>query len=189
MKKWILEALKDAVLNGGYKTPTEVANKIWRGEISPVTDARRFKREDLKGSKGVSMREELWLALKVYAEKRGEGESSQKVANMVLVGKIPKIPDECMARGREWAREREQERIKKQSLEEKEPKKKVEKKTKEAKVEKKIEEAPPREERKTPPKHIRSKAPSQGTKREAQDETESKKINPDADYFGGTFYL
>jgi len=174
VKKWILEALKDAVEKGGHKTPTELANKIWRGDTAPIEDAKRFKREGLQGSKGVSMREELWLALKVYAEERGKGESSQKVANMILVGRIPPLPHQCVARGSDWAREREQERIAKQLLEKEEPKEK--------------EEAPPREER-NPPKHMRSRRPSHGTKREASNETESKKINPDADYFGGTFYL
>lgn len=112
IKEWVVAALKERAAEGGCKSHTEVATKIWLGEASPLEKGcRKHKAEFPEGSKGVSMREEVWLALKVYADNREGDDSSQKVANMILVGKLPSLPHDCIVRGREWATERESERL------------------------------------------------------------------------------
>ena len=112
VKKWLIAALKEAAEMGGHKSHTQVANKIWTGKLAPLDGScRRFKSEVDSGSQGISMREAQWLALKVYAERRGEGESTSQIANKILVGKIEPLPKDCIDRGKSWAKEREDERV------------------------------------------------------------------------------
>lgn len=196
VKKWLIAALKEAAIMGGHKSHTQVANKIWTGKLGPLdSGCRKFKSEVESGSQGISMREAQWLALKVYAERRGEGESTSQIANKILVGKIEPLPKDCIDRGKSWAKEREGERA---ADEEKNPTPKPEKKTKKktakkakAQSDKSIKEkSESASDSGTEPfSKKRKRKLSQGHVREPSGTPEQKTITPDAEYFGGIFSL
>jgi len=116
VKIWLIEALKEIAdqepAKGGRVTPTSVANQIWKGKRDPIVLKRacRLKKESKEphAKKGISTQEWLWLAIKEYGEMRNE--SASKVAALMLVGKIPPVPAECIKVGKQKAMQREQER-------------------------------------------------------------------------------
>lgn len=193
VKKWIIDALKEAAQMGGHKSHTQVANKIWAGKLAPldINICRRFKSESKYGSQGVSMREAQWLALKVYAEQRGEGENTSQIANKILVGVIGPIPDNCIDRGKTWAKEREEERAadEKESPTPKSKKKAAKKARKQSDEDdkEKTEDVP--DSGREPFSKRSKKKLSQGHEREPSKTPEQKEITPDAEYFGGIFSL
>ena len=193
VKKWVVAALKERASSDGFASHTQVANQIWQGLLSPLdADCRRFKSDFPDGSKGVSMREELWLAIKAYADLRGKGESTQNVANKILVGKVDPIPYECIARGSEWAREREEVRIK-DGERNPIPKKKATTKPKKkatAKSDVVVEEREAESEGQDRSFGERKRKLSTGSPPDSpSDKPRERTITPDVEILGGVFYL
>lgn len=122
IRKWLIAALKDyakqqqEILSSQGKSKklshTSVFNLILRGQLEPIRDYERYKEGGDDARKGVSMPEDLWLAVKDYGERRGKGESDTKVVCKILVGKIDPIPSESIEEGIRRAREREAVRAK-----------------------------------------------------------------------------
>ncbi len=120
---WIVDALQEYAENlppsekkkgekGKKVSHTTIANKIWQGKIDPINTARAcwHKKHGESGRKGVSMPEWLWLAIKIYAERRDKGELNSFVAGRILIGKIPPVPKDCIEEGERQAHLRENER-------------------------------------------------------------------------------
>lgn len=192
IKKWIVAALKERASSEGLKSHTQVAKKIWTGKLDPLNaDCRRFKSDFPDGSQGVSMREDLWLAIKVYAERRGKDESAQQVANKMLVGKADPIPADCIARGKEWTAEREKARVK-EGESNPIPKKKAApkpKKPKKTKSEEIVEEREAREDREGSFGRRKRKLSTGSAPDPQENERRERTITPDVEILGGVFYL
>lgn len=125
IRKWLVAALKDYAKREGISSHTSAANEILRGKIPPILSYERYREDGDCTKQGVSMPEELWLAIKEYAKERGEGENYTMIACKIIVGKIMPIPPHCIMEGERLARKREADRPE-QSRE----KKKIEKKAK-----------------------------------------------------------
>lgn len=113
MRKWLVVALKDYAKREGVPSHTAAVNRILRGKLAPIRNYESYKEGGSDAKQGVSMTEELWLALKDYASRRGKGESYTKIACKILVGKIGCIPLVSIEEGKRLARIREDERAKK----------------------------------------------------------------------------
>lgn len=107
IRRWLVSALKDYAKSNGVSSHTTAANKILRGKLAPISEYAKYKDGGDKTKRGVSMPEELWLAIKDYGKQRGNGESDAKVMCKILVGKIGPIPQKSIEEGKRLARERE----------------------------------------------------------------------------------
>lgn len=110
IRKWLVSALKDYSKREDVPSHTAAVNRILRGKLAPIRDYEIYKNGGDNTKQGVSMPEELWLALKDYASFRGKGESYTKVACKILVGKIGPVPSRSIEEGKRLARLRESER-------------------------------------------------------------------------------
>ena len=103
-------------------SPTSVVNAILKGEIPAILT--KLKTDG--GTKAVSMSEALYLALKEYAEIEYPEDPYTAVADRILRGEIPSLPEIFLETGEAKAKEREVERLAKKSAELKvEPEEKI----------------------------------------------------------------
>jgi len=185
MRTWLVAALKDCAKAEGIKSHTAVANKILQGKIGPIRSYEQYKEKFEHTKQGVSMPEELWLALKAYSKGRGKGESDTQVACKIIVGKIPSIPEECIQQGKREAREREADRA---TLEPDPPKVEDAAVTATAEVDSK-EEQKIVEKCSEEKKDENGRALSRGEPVDEEAGSSERKINPDDDFYGGVFNM
>lgn len=169
IRRWLVSALKDYAKSNDISSHTTAANKILRGKLAPLSEYAKYKDGGDETKQGVSMPEELWLAIKDYGKQRGNGESDAKVMCKILVGKIGPIPPKSIEEGKRLAREREAGRDPIESS-----------KKKEAHSQEQI----ILEEREEQSKG-RVRPLSRGVPVSCQ--TSEKKINPEDDSYGGVF--
>ena len=117
IRKWLIVALKDVAKSrsehlGKPVSHTSVANKILRGKLPPISAYGKYKENGDCTKQGVSMPEELWLAIKEYSKEREKGEGDTKITCKIIVGKIRPIPEHCIEAGKRIARHREDDRAK-----------------------------------------------------------------------------
>ena len=214
-RKWLVVALKDYAKrvkivspSKGIVSHTTVTNRILRGKIPPIPSYEKYKDDD-RTKQGISMPEELWLALKAYGKQRGKDESDTQVACKIIVGKIPPIPKHCIEEGERLARQREADRALNPTKSKRPKKKKAEKKGKESDDHSCETELPPGasskeplgsvkeelQERKILDEQTERKHDKNGrrlSKGEPFDEKKGSKdqsINPDDDFYGGIFNI
>ncbi len=115
MRKWLVAALKDVAKRQSAEltkpvSHTSIANEILRGKLPPISAYEKYKENGDCAKQGVSMQEELWLAVKEYSKERAKGEGDAKISCKIIVGKIPPVPEHCIEAGKRLARQREKER-------------------------------------------------------------------------------
>ena len=193
IEKTIVRALKAEAEKGGEKGHTSVATKIFVGDRGPIS----FSVGEREGPKSVSMKESLWLSIKVRAEARGL--SSTAAAESILLGEDAHLTRSEIKEGEKMARSREASRPV-ESKPKKKAKPKREKKPKKAKAEKKPEVEPvstadvkdetlaEEEERRRRQSKLSKGVPLEGS--DIEKRSAFKKLNIEEEqHFGGVYSL
>lgn len=161
---------------------TGVANDILRGKTPPLTppEVRGC------GRQGISMSEALWLAVKAYAASEFPDDPYTSVADRILVGEVPPVPEVYIARGEAMAGAREEERAgtAKTTKNDKEVKGKTSSKKKEKTNDKTSMEEFDKEER-----EIDRAKLARGTPMDDDNCRPSQEIDLNDEFFGGVKFL
>ncbi len=171
IRKWLILAIQEYAKEHGLKSHTVTVSKILRGELKPIQSFEKYKNEKNDIKQGVSMQEELWLALKDYASNLHDKDA--RVAHKILIGEIGPIPKGSLKEGEKLARKREELRTLK-----KEESNSIEL----------VQDQIVQDLESEPKKDADNRTLSKGVPID-QLKPEDKKINPDDDFYSGVFNI